>query len=330
MDPLTHAAIGFTLAQAGAKRWTPNWKWVIFLASGAPDADTIPFLPGNVNVLTWHRHFTHALVFAPLVALAVVLFVRYVLRRELHFWGALSLATLGVVAHDLIDLCTYRGTRILLPFDDRFHALGLESFFDPVLYALLVLGLAGPMLSNLVNSEIGARKSSGRLAAWLTIVLVVSWLAGRAVLREQALAELNSRVYDGWAPRRAEVMATYNPFRFHAFVEGPGMQRLLDVDLFQYFDPEQGQTLYRRAFSEGEGKALRVASGSHSGQVFLSWAQWPRPLVTRLDGNTRWVVVWEELAVESFRSRAKVIVRLGEDYAIQSEIYERAKTAAGL
>jgi inner membrane protein len=330
MDPLTHTAIGFTLAQAGAKRWTPNWKWVILLASGAPDVDTIPFPPGNVEILNWHRHFTHSLFCAPLVALAVVLFVRYVLRREVRFWGAWGLATLGVVAHDLIDLCTFRGIRILLPFDDRFHALGLESFFDPVLYAILALGLAGPFLSNLVNSEIGARKSSGTAAAWVTLALVVSWLGARWMLREQALAELNSRVYDGWAPRRATVMATQNPLRFHGFVEGPGLHRLLDVNLLEYFDPEAGQTLYHQVFSEGAGKALRVASMSHSAQVFLSWAKWPRPLVTRLDGDTRWVVVWEELAVESFRTRAKVIIRLGEDYAIQSEVYERSKSATGL
>jgi inner membrane protein len=330
MDPLTHTAVGFTLAQAGAKRWTPNWKWVIFLASGAPDADTIPFLPGNVEILTWHRHFTHALAFAPLVALAVVLFVRYVLRREVRFWGAWGLATLGVVAHDLIDLCTYRGIRILLPFDDRFHALGVESFFDPVLYALLGLGLAGPFLSNLVNSEIGARKSSGQAAAWVTVALVLCWLGGRWMLKEQALAELNSRVYNGWAPRRVAAMASHNPLRFYGFVEGPGMHRLLEVNLVEYFDPEAGQTLYHQVFSEGAGRALRTASASRAAQVFLSWARWPRPLVTRLDGDTRWVVVWEELAVESFRTRAKVIIRLDENYAIQSEVYERAKSSAGL
>ncbi len=330
MDPLTHAAVGFTLAQAGAKRWTPNWKWVIFLASGAPDADTIPFLPGNFEILTWHRHFTHAVFFAPLMALAVVLFVRYVLRRQLHFAGAMCLATLGVLAHDLTDLLTYRGTRILLPFDDRFFALGIESFFDPVLYLLLGLGIAAPLLSNLVNSEIGARRSSGQLAAWLAIAFVLSWFGARWFFREQALAEMSSRIYDGRPARRLDLMATLNPLRFHAFVEGPGIHRLLDIDLREYFDPEDGQTLYSQQLTAASGRALRTASTTRGAQVFLAWARWPRSQVTRLDGDTRWVVLWEELAVESFRTRPKLIIRLSEDYAIQSEVYERAKSASGL
>jgi len=75
---------------------------------------------------------------------------------------------------------------------------------------------------------------------------------------------------------------------------------------------------------------LRVASASRSGQIFLAWARWPRSQVTRLDGKTRWVVVWEELAVPANATRARVIIRLGEDYAIESEVYERAKSTTGL
>ncbi len=330
MDPVSHTAIGLTLAQAGAKRWTPNWAWVMVLAGGAPDVDTLVFLPGDVNILNWHRHFTHSLAFAPVLALAVVLFVRYVLRRQLHFKGAFGVALLGVVAHDLTDLLTYRGTRVLLPFDDHFHALGLEAFLDPVMYLLLGLGVAIPFLSNLVSGEIGARRGSGMVTAWVILFLLMGWWGVRHLLREQALAELDSRIFEGAAPQRIDVVASWHPLRFRGLVEGEKFHKLIDIDLLDYFDLEGGQTLYRQPLSVEAGQALRVASASRSGQIFLAWARWPRSQVTRLDGKTRWVVVWEELAALESSTRARVIIRLGEDYAIESEVYERAKSTTGL
>ena len=329
MDPVTHTAIGFTLAQAGAKRLTKNWAWIIFFAGSAPDVDVLPFISGDVNVLNWHRHFTHALFFAPLMALAVVVGVKYVLRRELAFRGAFLLALMGVIAHDLTDFLTHRGTRILLPFSDRVFALQIESFVDPVIYLLLGIGLSFPFLANLVSGEIGAKKASGRPTACIVLAFCLLWWGARYTFRQQAVAELSSRVYDGIAPRRVDVVPTYQPFRFRGFVDGGAFVKILEVNLLDYFDPEDAESLFRPVPDVEAGLALRTAASSHSAQIFLSWARWPFPKVTRLDGESRWVVVFEDLAALKQSTRPRVVIRLDENYAIQSEVYERSKSSTG-
>lgn len=329
MDPVTHTAIGFTLAQAGAKRLTKNWAWVIFFAGSAPDVDVLPFLNGNIDVLNWHRHFTHALFFAPVMALAVVIGVKYVLRREIAFRGAFLLALIGVIAHDLTDFLTHRGTRMFLPFSDSAFALQIESFVDPVIYTLLAIGLVIPLLSNLVSGEIGGKKSTGRATACIVLVFCMIWWGARYTFRQQALAEISSRIYDGVSPRRVDVVPTYQPFRFHGLVDGGAFLKTLDLDLLEFFDPESAQTLYRPALGVEAGRALGIAASSHSAQVFLAWARWPRWQVTRLDGDTRWVVVFEEIAVVKQSTRPTVIIHLNEAYAIQSEVYERSKSSSG-
>lgn len=329
MDPVTHTAIGFAIGQAGAKRLTPNWAWVMFFAASAPDLDGLIFLPGDVGILDWHRHFTHALFFAPILAAAVVVCVKYVLRREIAIRGAFLLALMGVIAHDLVDLLTYRGSRLLLPFSDQPYALGIESFFDPILYGILALSFVIPFLSNLVNGEIGARKASGAITASLMLLVMLAWFGARWTFKEQAIAEMASRVYVGEAPRQLNVFPSFHPLKFLGLVRGSNFHKILDVNLVDYFDPEGGQLLHDQVPSVEAGKALRLASATPTAQTFLAWVRWPRPQVIRLVGDTRWVVTIEDLAIEKHKTRPRVIIRLDERYAIQSEVYERAKSSTG-
>lgn len=314
----------------GAKRWTRNWGWVVLGASNAPDIDGAFFLPGNVNVLDWHRHFTHSLAGAPLMAAITLLIAKFVLRREIDWKGAFGLGLICVLAHDLVDTLTYRGTRLFLPLDDAHQHLSFMPFFDPVLYLILGLGFAAPFLSNLVSGEIGARRSTGALAAWFAMIGAWGWLGARYALKEQAVAELNSRIYEGASAYRVDAFPLYHPLRFVGLVEGAGFKKVFDLNLVEYFDSEGGEIYRDQQLSVPAGLALQKAGTTHTAQTFLAWARWPRVLVTRYDGDTRWVVVMEELAREPYKSRARVIIKLDEKYAIQSEIYERAKGPAGI
>ncbi len=330
MDPVTHTAVGLTIAQAGGKRLTTNWAPIVVLAASAPDGDSF-FAPyGSLDILQWHRHFTHSIAFAPVLALAVVVFVRYALRRELQFRGAFVLALLGVLSHDLLDFLTFRGTRLWMPFTDEVFALQIASFRDPVFYILLALGFAIPMLSNLVNQEIGSKRSSGIVSAWVAICLSFCWFGARYMFHEQSIAEMNSRIYNGRSAKRVEALATTNPLRFIGLVDGEDFQKTLDIHLLEAFDPEDGQLLYRPVPSVESGRALRVAGNTKSAQVFLAWSRWPRLQVIRMDGETRWVVSIEDLATEPNRKRPRLVIKLDENYAIQSEVYERAKGFLGL
>lgn len=325
MDPVTHTAVGFSIGQAGGKRFTPNWQWIVFFAASVPDVDTLLFLSGDVDVLNWHRHFTHAIFFAPLMALAVVIGVRYALRRAIDFVGAWKLATICVLSHIFIDWLTFRGARIFLPFDDRAYSLKIEWFQDPVLYLLLGLGLGIPLLARLVSDEIGAKRGSGIATMWIFIVLSFCWFGTRYVLREQALSEVASRVYEGAAPKRFDVFPGFNPTRFVALVDGGAFIKAIDVNLLEYFDPEGGQTYYRPNPNAASGLALQAAGATHMAQVFTAWARWPRWQVSHYEGESAWAVVIEELASEPDRTRPRVVIRLSDKYGVQSESYQHGK-----
>lgn len=329
MDPLTHSATGLLLAKAGLERLTRNWIWVILPAASAPDIDGLFALPGDARILDLHRHFTHAIPFAPLMALAVVLGVRYILRRQIDFPGAFLLALAGVLSHDAIDFLTYRGTRIWLPFDDHFHALGIESFFDPIYFSLLLCGLALPLLGNLVSGEIGARRSRGAGTAILFLVLATGWLYARVVMRAQALTEAQSRVYDGLDPRRVDLLPTLNPLQFNVLIDTGRFVRETEVDLLHFFDPDEGQTYFPQVPSVEAGRALQVAGATRQAQFFLAWARWPRWRVNHYDGSPSWVVVIEELASDRFKTQPRVVVKMNERYEVLEEKYERARSTSG-
>lgn len=325
MDPLSHSLVGLVLGQTGLKRLTPSAAWIAVIASNAPDFDSI-FEPFNdLRHLEWHRHFTHSFFFAPLVGLLSVAIVKYLLRRPIEWRGATLFATICCWGHVCCDLLTFRGVRALLPFSDWKGGLRTQGLIDPVLLLLLFLALAIPFLSNLVSGEIGARKSKGNVVAILMLLLAGGWFYTRFLLRETALNELRSRVYEGQSPQRVDVFPLSHPLKFVGYIETERAFREVDVNLQDYFDPEAGQTFFKPQFSVESGLAAQKAASDDKVQRFLSWALWPRWQVNRYDGDIRWVVVVEELAFERHRSRPRIIVQLNERYEILESKYEAAE-----
>ncbi len=325
MDPLTHSLFGLVLGQTGLRRVTKSWAWIAVVASNAPDLDSVfePF--GDLRHLVWHRHFTHSLVFVPLVAVASVAIVKYILRRDVEWRGASIFAAACTLGHLLCDFLTYRRVRLLLPFSNSEFGLQTQGMIDPVMITLLCLALAIPFLSNLVSGEIGARQASGRTTAFLLLALLAGWWYTRFTLRETALEELRSRLYAGLAPRRVDVMPRANPVRFHGLVETENAFQLLEIDLREYIDPEAARTLFKPVFSVESGRAAQAAAADPKVQSFLTWAHWPRWQSTRYEGETRWVVVVEEMAFRAERRRPRVVVELNERYEILSSEYEAAR-----
>jgi inner membrane protein len=324
MDPLTHSLFGLVLGQTGLKRWTRSAAWVAVVASSAPDLDSI-FEPFNdVRHLVWHRHFTHSLLFVPLVAAVSVGIVKYVLRRPVDVKGAMGLAMACTAGHLLCDTMTYRGMKLLLPLTNTEWGLQSQGLVDPVMLALLGLALGIPFLSNLVSGEIGAKQGSGRATALLFLVLVGGWWYTRYTIRGTALEELRGRVYEGMAPVRVDLMPTANPVRFEGMVETEAAFKRLEVDLREYVDPEAAQTYFKPVFTVESGRAAQVAGADAKVQQFLTWAHWPRWQVTRYEGATRWVVVVEELASARDKARPRVVVRLNEAYEVLESRYEAA------
>jgi inner membrane protein len=271
--------VGLALSRAGLNRLTPQATAVLLLAANAPDIDVVSAAGGSLNYLHYHRHLTHSLLMAPVMALLPVLIVRLATRKPIA-WGMAYLASLmGVASHLALDLTNMYGVRLLLPFSARWLRLDLTSIVDPWILSALVLSLIGPALSRLVAGEIGAPSRPGRTSALLALAFVLVYNGGRAVIHQRALAMLDSRVYLGSPPlRTAAFPDTFNPFAWRGLVEESRFDALFDLDVRKPFDPTTGPFFYKAE----DSPALRRAAETEAFQVFGAFAQYPFWTVTPL------------------------------------------------
>ena len=152
MDPLTHAVMGAGFAAGAAAMRLPPAESALAtrryaalagaVAGLAPDIDVL-FQSGEdaLRVLDYHRHFTHALLFAPLGALVVAGLLWPLLRRRLGFGLLYVSCLLGYFVHPLLDACTSYGTHLWLPFSREPAAWNLVAVFDPTFTLLLAVPL---------------------------------------------------------------------------------------------------------------------------------------------------------------------------------------------
>ncbi len=189
MDPLTHAAMGAGFA-AGAAAMRPQpaesalatrrFAAVAGAVAGlAPDIDVL-FQSGEdaLRVLDYHRHFTHALLFAPLGALVVAGLLWPLLRRRLGFGQLYLSCLLGYFVHPLLDACTSYGTHLWLPFSREPAAWNLVAVFDPTFTLLLAV----PLILFL-------RRQGSRAVAW-GLILGAAYLGLSAFQQQRAEAAL--------------------------------------------------------------------------------------------------------------------------------------------
>lgn len=144
MDPISHALLGGTAAFAALGGRIGRRAAVAGLAGGLfPDADIFlapvsdPALPFEL-----HRHFTHALVLAPVfgaLAAAPLLAVR---RWRDAPWLFLLAGVIGCATHGVLDQCTSYGTHLWWPFVRERTAWDSLSIIDPFVTLPLLAGIA--------------------------------------------------------------------------------------------------------------------------------------------------------------------------------------------
>jgi membrane-bound metal-dependent hydrolase YbcI (DUF457 family) len=131
--PIAHGLLGASIVAAALKEATPSrhWKPLLFGASLSilPDLD---YFLGT----SWHRGFTHSLIFAAIVGvicLAATGAAR--IKMAIGYAGALF-------SHALLDYATTKtmpGVELLWPFSTRRYGLGLVDYYhltgiDPVFF----------------------------------------------------------------------------------------------------------------------------------------------------------------------------------------------------
>ena len=142
MDPLTQFSIGAAVAVAVSSREQARWAVLIGGVAGAvPDLDVlIRSAADPLLTLQYHRHFSHALIVAPLIGLCTaVLFKLLLFRSKLPFRQCALFAVLGALTHGMLDACTSYGTMLYWPFSDIRESWDIISVIDPIFTLPLVL-----------------------------------------------------------------------------------------------------------------------------------------------------------------------------------------------
>jgi inner membrane protein len=284
MDPLTHTLTGLFLSRAGLNRWTPRASAILMLAANAPDIDFVSAAGGSLNYLHYHRHLTHSLAAMPLMAVLPVLLVRGISRRPVHWLGAFFAALIAVGTHLLLDWTNSYGIRLLLPFSGQWLRLDWTSVVDVWIWAVLLLGLAGPFLARLVGSEIGSgpvrQRYPGRGFAIFALGFLLLYNGSRGTLHGRAVAELQTRIYGESAPLRVAALPNAaNPLDWRGLVETSESYAVVGINMTEPFDPTRAQIFHK----PDPGPAMDAASRSAAFQQFLGFSQFPLWRVTPAD-----------------------------------------------
>jgi inner membrane protein len=159
-----------------------RWAVLCGITAGmAPDLDVLIREAGNPMLgLGFHRHFTHALVFAPLGALVVAGALWPLIRKHLQFRWIYLFCLMGFFMHGVLDALTNYGTHLFWPFTNRRESWSIISIIDPI-FTLTLLAFV----------VIAAWKRARRVALAGAGFALVYWGMGY-YQREQATAAMQA------------------------------------------------------------------------------------------------------------------------------------------
>ena len=286
MDNLSHSLTGLALARAGLNRIAPRASLLLVLSANLPDIDVVTLFKGQFAYLQAHRGLTHSLLAIPFLAIASVLLTSAICRQRLPWLKAWLVCCIGVGSHLLLDWTNIYGIRPLIPFSMQWFHLDLNSLTDgPV---LLVLGLAAgwPLLSRLVGGEIGeGKRSAGRGIALAVLLLVVGFEVCRFYLHRRALAQLDSRLYEGAQPVEVAALPTpINPFLWRGIVVTDTMFSQFSVNTLGQLNTDSAKSFFRVPPSESIAGAGRTPEFSYF-LYFARFPVWSVQPVTLRDGS---------------------------------------------
>jgi inner membrane protein len=335
MEPITHFLTGACLARAGFNRKAAYATVAMTLAAEAPDLDTLWAVGGPIAAFQHHRGITHTFVGLPfegLVVLGAVWLVhRWRVRRAAmrgragptvpHLtsdasvarpltaapvrWGLLyGLVLIALFSHILLDWTNNYGVRPFFPFDPRWYAGSIVFIFEPVLFAVLLVGLIAPALFGLIGSEVGARRPVFRGRGWAIFALIamVALWGWREVEHDTAVQLASTAAYGTDASTPAEVLRVTaspypaNPYHWHTVAETRDFYQIATVDTLKgtlATNPEQ-DLFYKPPTT----LATLAAKRSWLGEAYLDWSSWalvtdigPTAPIDAPPGAPEWTVV---------------------------------------
>jgi inner membrane protein len=186
MDTITQGVLGAAAAQSVLSRRLPRGAGLIGAIGGmAADLDIFIYSFNDPTVSwTFHRHFTHSLIFIPLGGLIVALPFLLMKRFKDHKREVLLAAIIGYATHGLLDAFTSYGTQLLWPFTNLRVAWDWIPIVDPIYTIPLWIGV-------IMTARTGNPKAV-RTAFLLTSLYICfgGWQHHRAAKAQQDLAAM--------------------------------------------------------------------------------------------------------------------------------------------
>lgn len=168
MDPLTQAGLGAAAAVVLSRRGTVRTAVVVgALAGAAPDLDVlIRSAEDPLLAIEYHRHFSHALLLAPVIGFVVALLYRLLFRVcEIPLRELVTFGVAGALTHGLLDACTSYGTRLYWPFSNYRESWDIISIVDPIFTLPLLFFTA---LAFILRRPLGGRIAMALCVAYLS------------------------------------------------------------------------------------------------------------------------------------------------------------------
>jgi inner membrane protein len=317
MEPTTHFLFGACLSRAGLNRTTGLATLTMVLASEAPDIDILAYLKGSVFGMAHHRGFTHTLMGVPFVAGLTIVIVYGVHRAMLSRarlpvlpprWGRLYLyAMFACLLHIFLDFMNNYGVRPFAPFHPKWYSWDILFILDPVILALLFLGLVIPSLLGLIGDEVGSGKTTdfrGRGAAIFALVCMAAWIGVRDFEHRRAVIALNSLTYADEEPLRASAYPSpVNPFVWNGVVETQNFFERTSVNSNAgEVDPQRTAVI---RYKPQESPVTLAAKRSYLGRIYLDWAQYPVTDVDVLPDQKNYIVRFTDLRFAYISDRRK-------------------------
>lgn len=328
MEPVTHVLTGACLARAGFNRRAAYAAFAMAAAAELPDIDSLWAFRGPVEAFQHHRGITHTFLGVLFEAAFVVLVVygvhrwraaRYAKRarpapvgdhvrveRPLTAapvrWGLLyGFCIVALLSHLLLDYTNNYGLRPFYPFNPHWYAASIVFIFDPLIFALLLIGLIAPGIFRLVSAEVGARRQAFTGTGWarVALLLIVALWGVRWIEHDRAMQLATAQSLEAPSPPEnaeqssttdtasqsaPQPLPTYlsarralaNPdplsiFRWYTVTDFGPLYQLERVDTRQ-------QTIEATEGTFGKPErtpALIAAEASSLGRAYLDWSPMP-------------------------------------------------------
>jgi inner membrane protein len=290
VDSLTHTLTAVAISHAGLNRKTRFATLTVVLGANLPDIDWVTRLDSSATCLKYHRGVTHSILGVTILALLLA-WAAWTLARKARPKPGLPLAGrwlllaawLGTASHLLLDFTNPYGVRLFLPFSGRWYSWDIMFIFDPLLLALLIVGLGLPMILRLASEEVGISPSADgpRWGAVFSLCALVSFWAIRDFAHRRVLAQLDAHTYSNQNPQRLGAFpAPANPFTWTGVVETDSGYYVLPADaLGEDVDPESARLFHKPEPSP----ALDAALKTRTARIFMDFARFPWAQVEESD-----------------------------------------------